>query len=68
MTLFSLTAVRLGYSCSFLLTTILVLLIFLGLFNTGVLGMMASAITKARTLLIVDFHIFSWLLGGAEKD
>jgi hypothetical protein len=40
MTLFSLTTLRLGLFCSYFQVTLLALLIFLYLTNTGILGMM----------------------------
>jgi hypothetical protein len=57
MTLLSLTILRLGLLlCSYFLVTLLALLIFLYLTDTGVLGMMGIktlSFSKARTLLRV---------------
>jgi hypothetical protein len=56
MTLFSLTILKLGLFCSYFLVTLLALLIFLHLTNTGILGMMGLktlSFSKARTLVRV---------------
>jgi hypothetical protein len=56
MTLFSLAALRLGLLCCYFLVTLLALLIFLYLINTGILGMVelkTLSFSKARTLLRV---------------